>query len=162
MQSGQIFLKEITLEDKEVLEKFFIRNNRPEIITKFNPFPLDSDTVKKICQDFHKDKYLLAIEGSDVVGFSMLRGWDEGFDVPSFGMFVDYERQGKGLGRIILDLTLEYAKKLGCSKVRLSVYESNKNAYDLYKHFGFEEISRSLLKVGNREEVKIIMVKELQ
>lgn len=138
-----------------------MRNNTSAITNKFNPFKLDEYTANWIANQYHKDHYFLAYDNNTPVGFSMLRGWDEGFDIPSFGMFIDINKHGMGLGKQLLQLTLEKAKNLGCKKVRLSVFESNKAALNIYLRFGFIEISRSEIKLKNRAETKIIMIKDL-
>lgn len=158
---NKIALKQISKDDLDILVRFFEKNNLPEVTSKFNPFPLNRETAEKICQENHKDKFFMALMGDDVIGFSMLRGWDEGYEVPSFGMFVDYEKHGNGFGKTILKLTCEYAKKIGCSKVRLSVYQSNQSAYHVYKKFGFREIEKLNVNNEGRIETKLIMVKDL-
>ena len=46
-----------------------------------------------------QDDYYVAARGEDLLGFSMLRGFDEGYEIPSFGIFVDHESHGQGIGR---------------------------------------------------------------
>ena len=92
----------------------------------------------------------------------MLRGWDEGFQIPSFGIIVDYRYHGLGLGRRMTEFAIEEARRLNCSRVRLSVYESNDRALCLYRSLGFEEISREAVVVHGSPDIKIVMVKGLE
>jgi ribosomal-protein-alanine N-acetyltransferase len=91
----------------------------------------------------------------------MLRGWDEGYIVPSLGMLVDHRFHNCGIGGWLLDRTIEEAAKLGCSRIRLSVYENNKPALRLYLSRGFVEISREKVSIMGRECIKIMMNKTL-
>ena len=158
---GRRVLKEIVPADITELTSFFNRNNTSSILQGFSAFPLKKETAILICSQNHLDKYYLYIEENIIKGFSMLRGWDEGYSIPSFGIFVDKDFQGLGLGSKILNLTLEKCRSLGCQKVRLSVFSSNKIAYKLYTNFGFYEIERSSTFNNGKVDEKIIMFKDL-
>ena len=85
----------------------------------------------------------------------------EGFFIPSFGIFIDHRQHGLGLGKEMLDLTIQAAKDLSCRKVRLSVFASNPSACKIYLSRGFEEIGRSAVMRGGIADEKIIMLKDL-
>ena len=68
----------------------------------------------------------------------MLRGWTDGYEVPSFGVLVDAKHRGKGLGRQLMRFAIDEARNLGCHELILSVYGSNEDAIGLYSSFGFE------------------------
>lgn len=154
-------IRQIQISDYEELIRFFEENNRAEITKRFHPFPLTPQTVYQITRASHLDRYYSAIWDGRIVGLCMLRGWDEGFDIPSFGVFVDYRCHGLGLGRLMTEFALDEARKLDCSTIRLSVYESNTNALNLYRAIGFREISREHLVLAGQADTKIIMIKDL-
>jgi ribosomal protein S18 acetylase RimI-like enzyme len=91
----------------------------------------------------------------------MLRGWDEGFDVPSFGVLVDHRTQGQGLGRRMTEFAIAEARRLGSRRVRLTVNESNQAAVHLYRSLGFEEVSRSEFAGPAGRDMKLVMKREL-
>lgn len=91
----------------------------------------------------------------------MLRGWEEGYTVPSFGMFIDHRQHGKGYGKELLGKTIEAAQKLGCHQIRLSVYASNQPACKIYAAYGFFETERIDIEEHGEKDQKIIMVKDL-
>jgi ribosomal protein S18 acetylase RimI-like enzyme len=76
-------------------------------------------------------------------------------------MFIDHRKHGRGLGKQLLDLTIDDAKKLQCNKIRLSVYASNSPAYKIYQSRGFVEVERSKIIINNLADEKIVMVKDL-
>lgn len=149
--------REITQSDQAKLTKFFLSNRVPEVENSFTAFPLSSETAEYIATVAHKDKYFIYAENGKFLGFSMLRGWDEGFSIPSFGIFVDHLCQGRGLGKFILKLTMGEAEKIGCKKVRLSVYASNRAGIHIYQDFGFTETERQAITVNQVPDEKIIM-----
>lgn len=157
----EVSVREIRLSDFERLKRFLERNNTPETIRHFHPFPLTAETARWITTVPRRDRYYLALCGKQVIGLCMLRGWDEGFSVPSFGIVVDCELRGKGIGRIIMEYAMEEAKKLSCKQVRLSVYASNISAYNTYTSMGFRETNREVVEINGEKDEKIIMAKDL-
>jgi ribosomal protein S18 acetylase RimI-like enzyme len=67
----------------------------------------------------------------------MLRGWDEGYSVPSFGVAVGSAYRGRGIGRGLLLYAIEYARKRGAPAVMLKVHLDNASARHLYESEGF-------------------------
>jgi GNAT superfamily N-acetyltransferase len=67
----------------------------------------------------------------------MLRGWDEGYQIPSFGACVHPSSRGDGLGQWLLEHAIGEARMAGAPKLRLSVYRANQRALHIYRKFGF-------------------------
>ena len=53
-----------------------------------------------------------------------------------------------GVGRALMDYSLELAQRLGLSSVRLDVYEKNLPAISLYEKYGFDFIDTVDLGLG--------------
>ena len=51
---------------------------------------------------------------------------------------VDENCRGKGIGKILFDYVLEYAKKIGCYNLTLNVWEGNDSAMRFYKNIGLK------------------------
>lgn len=157
----EIVIREIEGGDREALASFFCANNVPEITDHFTPFALDAKTAKRIACEEREDRYYLgAIEG-EVVAMTMLRGADEGFEIPSFGIMVDRRFHGKGLGRKMTEFTLSAARELGYDRVRLTVFAENKAAHTLYLSLGFKQVDKEQVEVTGQADTKIIMMKEI-
>jgi ribosomal-protein-alanine N-acetyltransferase len=155
-------IRKVQASDYETLASFFEANNIPEVIRHFHPFPLNAQTAYKIACNEHLDRYYIAIRDTRIVGLCMLRGWDDGFGIPSFGVCVDHNFQRLGLGRQLAEFAIGEAIRLACPSVRLSVYANNIRAANLYMNLGFEEISRESILLEGEHETKIIMVKDLK
>ena len=84
-----------------------------------------------------KDLYCAAFLGDRLVGYGMLRGWDEGYSVPSFGVAVGATYRGRGIGRDLLLYAIDYARKRGASTMMLKVHLDNPGARHLYESEGF-------------------------
>ncbi len=108
------------------------------------------------------DVYFVVARDDVLLGFSMLRGLDEGYEVPALGIFVDHLNQGRGIGRRLMTWTIEEARLLDCPAVRLSVYASNHSALALYRSLGFAEQERETIDRGGYPDEKIVMLLDLR
>jgi ribosomal-protein-alanine N-acetyltransferase len=147
--------------DFQELKDFFERNNQKQITRNFNPFPLNEKSASFICKSGKQDCYYVTISDGQVVGFCMLRGWDEGFSIPSFGILVDQHWQNRGIGREMTEFAISEALRMNCKMLRLSVYKSNSKASKLYLSLGFQEESSSDVVIDGEVDRKIIMMKQL-
>ena len=139
----------------------FVRNAVPALTENFDPFPLTSSEARRIAHASGGDAYYVAQSDGRAVAFSMLRGFDEGYEVPSFGIFVDREHHGLGIGRQLTMWTIEQARLRGCPAVRLSVYSINTAAKRLYESLGFSEQAREPVERTGRTEEKVVMTLDL-
>lgn len=150
----------VTPAHADMLATLFERNSTASITDGFDPFPLSAEQGRRLALTGGKDSYYLAIGAEGPVGFSMLRGFDAGYAIPSFGIFVDRESHGIGIGRRLTGWTVEQARSRGCPAVRLSVYASNDAAFALYASLGFRERERETVERGGRPDEKIVMLLE--
>jgi ribosomal-protein-alanine N-acetyltransferase len=140
------------------LVALFERNAIPAVTALFDPFPLNAAEARRIALEPRQDAFYLAASGELLLGFSMLRGFDEGYEIPSFGIFVDHESHGQGIGRELTAWTIEQARQRGCPAVRLTVYAGNSAARQLYESLGFLEQERHLSHQNKaRPDEKIVM-----
>lgn len=103
----------------------------------FHPHEFTPDHARKICTYEGLDQYFLAMADGRAVGYGMLRGWDEGFDIPSVGLWVSSEFRSRGLGRRLLVHLQTQARLASAPSVRLTVTEGNEPALHLYKGAGY-------------------------
>jgi GNAT superfamily N-acetyltransferase len=147
----------ITSAHAEMLASLFSRNATPAVEDTFDPFPLTAEQARKIAWQAGKDLYYVLGRGDQALAFSMLRGFDDGYEVPSFGIFVDHQHQHEGLGRSLTSWTVEQAWQLGCPAVRLSLYADNIAAKRLYDSLGFRELQRTQVIHNGSSTEKIVM-----
>jgi ribosomal protein S18 acetylase RimI-like enzyme len=156
-----VTIREVTTEDLDLLNRFFRENDAEAILRHFHPFPLTLETAVNIACAEHKDHYYGMFLADRMIGLSMLRGWEEGYAVPSFGILIDRQFHGMGIGRKMTEFTIGEARKLGCKRMRLSVYASNEAALRLYRSLGFEENHRAPVILEGEQDDRIIMIKDL-
>lgn len=82
---------------------------------------------------------LTAILNNAPVGHILLRYPSDDHSIVRFGfVIVDNEQRGKGYGKRLLQLAIDYAKQhLGASKITLGVFSENTSAIKCYEEVGF-------------------------
>ena len=121
----------------EKLAQFFediIANKDDEY---FHPHPLTYDTAKKIAMYEGDDLYFLQIKDNEITGYAMLRGWDEGYAIPSLGIAIHPNFRNQGLSIEFMEFLHDQAKAKGATKVMLKVYRGNTGARQLYESLGY-------------------------
>ncbi len=66
----------------------------------------------------------------------MLRGWDEGYSIPSFGVAVGAAYRGRGIARSLLRYAMERARERGASAIMVKVHMDNLGARPMYESKG--------------------------
>lgn len=105
----------------------------------FHPHSLDAEAAQRIIllSESGCDEYWGALSGDDLLAYGMLRGWDEGYDVPSLGLAVAPFYRGRGLAREMMRHLHRRAKQRGADRIRLKVDRRNLAAKKLYASLGY-------------------------
>jgi RimJ/RimL family protein N-acetyltransferase len=115
-----------------------LSNARPEYIRHFTPFSFAVETIGNILKFARMDCYWGMRVGGELAGFFMLRGFDEGYERPSFGVFIAEKFSNKNLGSLALQYSLSWCKLNNISRVMLKVHPENIYARRAYEKAGFE------------------------
>lgn len=104
----------------------------------FHPHGFDSEAAGRIVSvaETGPDEYWLLI-ANEVLAYGMLRGWAEGYAVPSLGLAVGPRHRGRGLARAMMCHLHDRASARGASHVRLKVERRNHAAHKLYESLGY-------------------------
>jgi len=125
------------IESQRIVD-FFQGSNVPKVTDTFRAFDLSAEQANWIANYRGKDNYFFAVAGEEIAGFGMLRGWDEGYSIPSLGLFVSPHHQGKGVGKAIMNHLTAVAIERNCERIRLTVDAVNERAVSLYKAQHYE------------------------
>jgi len=123
------------LEDP--LADFFAHLAATGVGDRFHPHPFTRAEAEARCAHAGRDLYCVAVEAGVVLAYGMLRGWDEGYEVPSLGIAVHAGARGKGLGGALMLHLHEEARRRGAPRIRLKVYPDNAAAVQLYRSLGY-------------------------
>lgn len=155
--SAEPVLRAVEDGDGDALAAFLEANDVPAVTATFDPFAMTRATAERILGEPREDRYYGAFaHDGRMVALSMLRGWDEGYEVPSLGIVVDHRCHGRGIGRTLTEWTLERARETAAPSVRLSVYADNAPARHIYDRLGFAETER-VERDGGRESIVMVL-----
>lgn len=135
-----ITIRQLRAPDAQALGELLEELREDPASAHFHPHPFTRDAARRIAErrGIRSDTYFGAfLDGTTLIGYGMLRGWDEGYDVPSFGVAVGIRHRGMGIGRRLLRHAISIARRRGAPSVMLKVHPANAKAKHLYESEGF-------------------------
>lgn len=138
-ESGrEVKIFELTQKDATELSEMFISQSAGygKFFTPFNSY--DKDYLAGIIGEAKRDRYWGMRLGEKLVGFFMLRGFDAGYERPSFGVYVSETFAKNGLGKQALQYALNWCRLNKISSVMLKVHPDNRHAVGIYEGAGFD------------------------
>lgn len=103
----------------------------------FSPHSNDEAALRARAVYTGQDLYLLLVDGQRVLGYGLLRGWDEGYSIPSLGIALHSSVRGTGFASAFMAFLHAEARHKGAIKVRLRVHAENSRAITLYTRLGY-------------------------
>ena len=104
----------------------------------FSPHGFTRTHLQSLCDVGLTDLYYVMTAGESVVGYGLLRGWDEGFATPSLGVAIHPDARRGGYGLTMMGFLHCAARARGAQRVRLRVNADNASAIALYEQLGYQ------------------------
>ncbi len=129
-------------------------NSSSEYVKYFHPFDFQLLSIQKILDSAINDNFFgievkdNSLTNSKLIGFYMLRGMDEGYTEPMYGVFIDQQWQGKGIAKLSLYHAECFCKINLYKRILLKVHHNNYRAQQLYESIGFQFL-REEPNIGN-------------
>ena len=120
---------------EDFIETFFEDNE--DSYEFFHPHKFTYEDFGNELKTHPGDIYVFYMNLNKILGYGMLRGWSEGYDIPSLGIMIDKDERGQGYSYDLMKYLHMLAGSRGSKKVRLTVFKENKNAISLYKKLGY-------------------------
>lgn len=134
---GQLEFRRVGPDLESPLATYFAHIRASGEDAKFHPHPFTPEAAHERAAYRGKDVYCVAVAEGVVLAYGMLRGWDEGYAVPSLGIATHTAARGIGLGRALMLYLHAEAKRRGAPRIRLKVYPENAVAVELYRSLGY-------------------------
>lgn len=106
----------------------------------FIPFATDRENLERMLGSANEDRYWGLWFNSQLAGFFMLRGFDEGYRRPSFGVYIGRAHSRKGLSRFALEYCFCWCRMNGIEEMLLKVHPDNRHARKTYENAGFKDV----------------------
>ena len=107
----------------------------------FHPHPLTAEEATIKAHYSGEDLFYVLVLGREVLGYGMLRGWDEGYSIPSLGIALLPAARGIGLGKAFMHFLHAAARCKGATGIRLKVFPGNETAVRLYADLGYRFVA---------------------
>lgn len=131
-----LLIRPVRATDRRALEVLFAELDT----TWFRPHDLGPAGARQVAGYMGRDVYLIGFLGSVPVAYGMLRGWDEGYRVPSLGIAIRDGYRDRGLGRRMMEALHRAVRARGGERVRLRVAPGNVRARHLYAALGYRQV----------------------
>ncbi len=135
---GQMEFRRLAPDLERPLAEFFSALVAAGDDRVFHPHPFTPEAAAERARYSGKDVYCVAVARDQVLAYGMLRGWDEGYAVPSLGIAIHPAARSIGLGRAMMLYLHAEARRRGAPRIRLKVYPENTSAVALYRSLGYE------------------------
>jgi ribosomal protein S18 acetylase RimI-like enzyme len=109
----------------------------------YHPFELTAEVAREQCSHKGSDLIFVIAVGKKIIGHGMLRGWEEGYRVPSLGIIIHPDFAGMGIGAMFMRFLHLAAWFKDAKAIRLSVYKDNIPAVNMYKKLGYELVHKN-------------------
>jgi ribosomal-protein-alanine N-acetyltransferase len=134
--AAALYVRAVCPGDGQTLEVLFAGLVSPW----FRPHDLCAEGARSLAGHVGQDVYPIGFLGAVPVAYGMLRGWDEGYAVPSLGVAVRDGYRDRGFGRQMMVALHRAVLDRGCDRVRLRVAPGNARARHLYASLGYCQV----------------------
>ena len=158
------------LQDIEKLQKIgrqtffetFSESNSEENMQKY----LDEGfSIEKLTTELTNinSEFYFAVLDAEVIGYLKLNFGDSQTELKDNKaleierIYVSKEFHGKSVGQLLYDKAIEVAKQKNADYIWLGVWEENPRAISFYKKNGFVEFDKHIFKLGDDEQIDIMM-----
>ncbi len=116
-----------------------LRAQPPDYSRFFYPFSFEESVIASMLSDCEHDVYMGIYHRDELVGLYMLRGWDEGYEVPAFGILIAEKYRGYGLEMMSLEAAKTICKLRGTSRMMLKMHPDNFSSRGVARKIGFRQ-----------------------
>lgn len=169
-----IQLKQITITEVSQLQQIgkqtffetFAGDNSTEDMQKYLEESFSVEKLEKEINNPNSEFYFAEIN-NDIVGYLKVNFSDSQTELKDKNaleierIYVLKDFHGKNVGQILFDKAIAIAKNKTVNYVWLGVWEENKRAIQFYKKNGFIAFDKHIFKLGNDEQIDIMMKLEL-
>lgn len=103
----------------------FVRSQSDEYLRFFYAFGADESAIAETLSASESDVYSGVFWQANLIGIFMLRGWDAGYEVPSFGVLIDEKYRGGAFMRLTLDAAKLICRLSGAKRLMAKIHPEN-------------------------------------
>ena len=131
-----LLIRPLQIDDAATLS-IWLRAQPPAYARFFRPFGYDEASIATALAQTGQDIFTGLFWDQQLVGFFMLRGWNEGYEVPAFGILIDERYRGYGLEMAALDTAKVICRLRNVSRLMIKMHPDNISAKGVARKTGF-------------------------
>ncbi|MDX8430570.1 MAG: GNAT family N-acetyltransferase [Candidatus Algichlamydia australiensis] len=137
-----LILRPVRPEDEPAMSEFHRKLSEDSVRSRYFQFiSLEERTAHNrlihICSaDYEQEMAIVAENNQNIIAVSRLSRWP-GTDAALFKLIITDDFQGKGLGTLLLDFTIDMAKREGINVLKAQVLNENSGLIAMLKKRGF-------------------------
>lgn len=136
MITKSLIIRRLQIDDAATLSTW-LRAQPLTYARFFRPFGYDEPAIADALARQGQDIFMGLFWQAQVVGFFMLRGWNEGYKVPAFGILIDEQYRGYGLEMAALDTAKVICRLRNVSRLMIKMHPDNISAKGVARKTGF-------------------------
>jgi hypothetical protein len=117
-------IRQLCTEDAAMVSSM-LQAQSPEYARFFYAFNFSEENLRTVFSERKKDVYSGMFWRGELAGVFMLRGWDAGYEVPSFGVFVAEKYKGGAFMRLSLDVAKLIVRLSGGKRLMAKIHPDN-------------------------------------
>jgi len=166
----EVEIRRVTFNEINQLQKI----SRQTFYETFSAVNTEENMAKYLTEEFSLEKlsvelnnknseFYFAIFEKEIIGYLKLnseQSQTEFKDIKSLEIeriYVLKEFHGKNVGQLLYQKAIQRAQETGADSVWLGVWEENPRAISFYKKNGFVEFDKHIFKLGDDEQIDIMM-----
>ncbi len=119
------FLLRPMMPDDAALIAGLLESQPTEYLRFFYAFGADESAIAEILKSREKDVYSGLFWRDDLACVFMLRGWDAGYEIPSFGLVVAADHRGREVLTVALEAAKLITRLAGVERMMCKVHPEN-------------------------------------
>jgi RimJ/RimL family protein N-acetyltransferase len=136
MEIANLMFRPLRVEDASALSQWLCAQP-PDYARFFNPFGYDEPAIADTLARQGRDVFMGLFWQEEIIGFFMLRGWNDGYEVPAFGIMIDEQYRGYGLEMAALDMAKVICRLRNVSRLMIKMHPDNISAKGVARKTGF-------------------------
>lgn len=169
-----IYIRKATLQDihqlqsisRQTFSETFSAGNTEENLKKYLEEDLSLEKLQSELSDKNAQFYFAEVDHK-IIGYLKLNFGQSQTELKD-NKALEIERiyvlkafHGKEVGQLLYDKAIQIAKQFNADYIWLGVWEENPRAINFYKKNGFVEFDKHIFKLGNDEQIDIMMKLQL-